>query len=572
MTFLSNLAPRLPREIPGFYYDEDKKRYFKIESHPTAPANAAWAAGNVKKRKAEKAQAQQKRKRQDKLKGCIKPSAVLAHPLVGGRLRREFGVVDYETPVESWAAGLRQKGEVSFLPGRERQPDPPSISCLLVEGGDEAAGLGMAYAAVGGRQLESSYIPTDKDERINFGSDSARMRAPRLSALQSEEIQGGISSIAYHRGSHTMIVASTATSSLDVESRGRINLFQPALAAELPALERDGWFLRQFGSRRPTWLLGETSAYVSYTSPVRGLTIHTVRACPASTSGSGTEALIATSHGIMSFDGEINWVTPKPPANLQLSPSSSRRGNHHHRGGGGTRALLRDVFSVDYSPSNPRVCYAGCRDSRVFRVDMRAPPPGGDAGWDSFRHVSSAAHVRCLDDHRVLVAGPRSAMAIYDTRWAAPRRSSSHPSNSGRNDYRNNNNRHYNNNNNNNNIAQPVVQFPGYSNEAHIQIGLDVTHDAGGPCGSGSGGGGIAAAALGDGTVGIFSLRTGRRLRAGDVDDPRVLKAPGTGAGGVVRALQFQRLPWEKEASLFVGVGPVVKKFTFGVGDGEEDW
>lgn len=476
--------------------------------------------------------------------------------MVGGRLLREFGVVEQETPVESWTTGLRQKGEVSFLPGREQQPDAPSISCLLVEGGEEAAGLGMAYAAIDGRQLQSSYIPTDKDERINFGSDSERMRAPRLSALQSEDIQGDISSVAYHRGSHTMIVTSTATGS--VESRGRINLFQPAPTSELGILESDGWFLRQFGGRRPTWLLGDTPAYVSYTSPVRGLTMHAVRACPAS--GSGAEALIATSHGIMSFDGgraggEINWLTPKPPSNPQ-QPS------HRHGGRGTSGAPPRDVFSVDYSPSNPRVCYAGCRDSRVLRVDTRTPSPGSgsDSGWDSFRHASSAAHVRCLDDHRVLVAGPRSAMAIYDTRWAAPRRS--HP-NSGRNDHRNGSS----NGNGNGNIAQPVVQFPGYNNEVHIRIGLDVTHAAGGLCGSG--GGGIAAAALGDGTVGIFSLRTGRRLRAGDVDDPRALKAPD---GAVVKALQFQRLPWEKEASLFVGVGPVVKKFTFGVGNGEDEW
>ncbi|POS77779.1 hypothetical protein DHEL01_v203825 [Diaporthe helianthi] len=555
MSFLSNLGPRLPSEIPGFYYDEEKKRYFKIESHPTAPANAAWAAGNVKKRKAEKAQAQQKRKRQEKLKGCIKRSAVLAHPLAGGRLLRESGVVDPETPVEGWTAGLRQKGEVSFLPGREHQPDAPSISCLLVEGGDEAAGLGMTYAAVDGRQLLCSYLPTDQEERINFGS-TPRMRASQLAALRSEEIQGDISSVAYHQGSHTMMVTSAATGGLDVESRGRINIFQPVRAADFSDDDPGGYFLRHFGGRRPTWLLGATSAYVSYTSPVRGLAMHTVRACPAPTSGSFAEALVATSHGIMGFDGgradgEIHWVTPKPQGNPQ---QSSRR-----HGGRGTSAPPRDVFSVDYSPSSPRVCYAGCRDSRVLRVDTRAPSPGSASGsasgWDSFRHVSSAAHVRCLDDHRVLVAGPRSAMAIYDTRWAAPQKSQP------------NSDRH-----NDGNMAQPVVQFPGYNNEAHIRIGLDVTHDAGGLCGTPSGGGGIVAAALDDGTVGIFSLRTGRRLRAGDVDDPRVLKAPGTGARGVVRALQFQRLPWEKEASLFVGVGPVVKKFTFGVGDGEDDW
>lgn len=61
---------------------------------------------------------------------------------------REFGVVDPEMPVESWTAGLRQRGEVSFAPGNEQNPDASSISCLLVEGGDEAAGLGMAFAGM----------------------------------------------------------------------------------------------------------------------------------------------------------------------------------------------------------------------------------------------------------------------------------------------------------------------------------------------------------------------------------------------------------------------------------------
>lgn len=83
-----------------------------------------------------------------KLKWCVKRSSLLAHPLAGGRLLREFGVVDPEMPVESWTAGLRNKGEVSFSPGNEQNPDAPSISCLLVEGGDEAAGLGMAFAGM----------------------------------------------------------------------------------------------------------------------------------------------------------------------------------------------------------------------------------------------------------------------------------------------------------------------------------------------------------------------------------------------------------------------------------------
>lgn len=371
------------------------------------------------------------------------------------------------------------------------------------------------------------------------------MRYSRLSALRSEGIRGDISSIAYHEASHKMIVAINNLTDWDTTSppQGRITLFQPLRPGD--DFEYD---VRQYGGRRPTWLLGDTDSYMSYNMAGINLTMHSVRTCPTSASGSGLDALIATSQGIMSIGGpraggEVSWVTPKPTGTAR-----PRSGRNHHQGD-----AVGDVFSVDYHPSSPRVCFAGCRSAKVLRVDTRAPNSSSSGLESAFRHRSSAAHVRCLDDHRVLVAGPRSAMAIYDTRWAKPRRSGG-----GGGNYQGHSSK----------TPQPVVEFPGYNNEAHVKIGLDVTHDAGGI--AGGGGGGVVAAALGDGSVGVFSLRTGRRLRAGDVDDPRVLRAPGE--GGVVKALQFQRLPWEKEASLFAGVGPVVRKFTFDVGDGEDEW
>lgn len=148
--YLARPSPRPPSSPVSLTssLDEEKKRYFKIDTHHTARPDAEWAAGNVNKRKAKKVEAQQKRKREEKLKWCLKRSSLLSDPLTGGRLLREFGVVDPEMPVESWTAGLRQRGEVSFLPGQERDPDAPGISCLLVEGGDEAAGVGMVYAGV----------------------------------------------------------------------------------------------------------------------------------------------------------------------------------------------------------------------------------------------------------------------------------------------------------------------------------------------------------------------------------------------------------------------------------------
>lgn len=57
---------------------------------------------------------------------------------------REFGVVDPELPVESWTAGLRDKGEVSFLDPRTE--DGYTIPCLLINGDDQGSGMGVVYA------------------------------------------------------------------------------------------------------------------------------------------------------------------------------------------------------------------------------------------------------------------------------------------------------------------------------------------------------------------------------------------------------------------------------------------
>lgn len=126
--------------------DEEKQRYFKIESGSTAPSTAAWSIDSVKKRKAEKELAKQEKKRQERTKDLIKRSPALAHPQTGGRLVREFGIIDPELPVESWAAGLRERGEVCLLQHR-RSDDTPNMSCMIINGDDEASGLGVVYAS-----------------------------------------------------------------------------------------------------------------------------------------------------------------------------------------------------------------------------------------------------------------------------------------------------------------------------------------------------------------------------------------------------------------------------------------
>ncbi|KAK7748075.1 hypothetical protein SLS53_001327 [Cytospora paraplurivora] len=522
------------REIPGFYYDEEKQRYFKIESGSTAPSTAAWSIDSVKKRKAEKELAKQQKKRQERTKDLIKRSSALAHPQTGGRLVREFGIVDPELPVESWAAGLRERGEIRFVMHR-RSDDRPNISCMIINGDDEASGLGAAYATPDIHHVIGKYIPTDKNDQINFAITD-EMRASNLGDMRAEAIHlDEITSMAYHKSSNSVIIAALSPSGSNGAIQSQVCIFHPRPSEGLIEDRDSLWYYRQeFGGRKPAWLLGACEHRLLFTSPVRGLTINSVRTFSKSPPGH-LDGLLATSHGIMRLDGDngtedLRWVTPEV---------LGRNYNHN---------MPRHVFSVDYHPSSPgHVFYAGCRDGRIHRIDMRVPLRH-DSDWDWWRHRSAVAHVRCLDDNQILAAGPINAMAIYDVRWGS-RRGPRSGGNSAQ------------------EASQPVVRFPGYKNNAHVKIGLDVTHDVGGVGGLGCGG--VVAAGLDDGTVGVFSLRTGRRLGAGDVDDARKLRAT---AGGVVKAIQFEKMPWERETSLFVGVGDVVKKFSFGVDDDEEEW
>lgn len=165
------------------------------------------------------------------------------------------------------------------------------------------------------------------------------------------------------------------------------------------------------------------------------------------------------------------------------------------------------------------------------------------------RHKSSVAHVRSVGEYGVLAAGPMSAMAIYDVRFTthqhnhqSPQRYGHHPR------------------------PLPVVTFPEYKNEPHLlQIGLDVSDSKGG-------GLGIVAAAQDDGTVGLFSLESGRKLRSSAVDgihaggkQPSGLTGAAAGGGRVIKSLMFQTLPGDRNPSLFVGEGSVVKKYSFGM-------
>lgn len=207
-----------------------------------------------------------------------------------------------------------------------------------------------------------------------------------------------------------------------------------------------------------------------------------------------------------------------------LAPSSSSSGAQHHAG-------PQEIFAQDFQQGNHNVLLAGGRQPALWITDLRDDDP---RRWRATPHDSTVTHLRSVSAHQVLVAGLRSSMSTYDLRFLGrPTPSEQATSRSS---------------------STPVLRFSGYENEAHVHTGWDVCAELG-----------LVAAAQDDGTVALFSLRSGKKVRPG-----------GGGSGGIgrlrtetpIKALMWQRMPRERLPSLWVGEGPLVRKFSLGGGRG----
>ena len=107
--------------IPGFYYDHEKRKYFKIQpNHIATHGPASKYSKAAVKREAEEQREQKRRKvfEQKKGKMTIKRSKVLNDPLAGGwGVTRELGLNDTESTtimMRAWAQGLERRKVSNF--------------------------------------------------------------------------------------------------------------------------------------------------------------------------------------------------------------------------------------------------------------------------------------------------------------------------------------------------------------------------------------------------------------------------------------------------------------------------
>jgi hypothetical protein len=194
-----------------------------------------------------------------------------------------------------------------------------------------------------------------------------------------------------------------------------------------------------------------------------------------------------------------------------------------------------ELFDVTYcrgsgsgsgSDSHPDLLMAAGRQAKVWTADFRMK----EEEWTYFRTPSSVARVWSLGQHGILASGLRSSMGLYDTRFVKQSHAAAVTG------QRTKGAR---------GAAVPLVKYTSHQNEAHVHIGFDVSEKLG-----------VVAAAQDDGTVKLFSLKSGVRLLCPALEAMK-MESP-------IKALMFKTAPGEKNPSLFIGEGSWVRKYSWG--------
>ncbi|KAI0013305.1 hypothetical protein F4779DRAFT_445861 [Xylariaceae sp. FL0662B] len=502
----------MPPQIPGYFYDAEKNRYFKVENSRTAPSNAAWSSDNVKRRKLEDEEAAAANRRMNLNKHRIVRAKAMSEPLTGGFLAREFGELRLDVPAACFARGLVEKGKLPLSDARWNSNT--NIKHMYVAGTDHKTGICTAYATLDELTLISTYVPRDKDGRVHRRLISNYVTPFHHVAPYRELAIPQISDIKYHERSNKILVASRSPSS-EVSTWA----FNPKVTrADDP---------------RPHWLIGHNGVSLYLNMKASGdinfsdYAANTITPAP---NNSNLVCVVGTSRGLASWEysGHMKFASPWGPGQYYISPDA-----------------FRDIFAAVFVHNHRDLVLFGGRPGKLFVGDLRVKADQ----WDHLSLPGPITHVRSTNEHQALVAGLHNTLSIYDLRFTGRNvdvawiGSSSNP-NPNPNDYGTHQPP-----SKRPNASTPVLVFPEYRNLAHIDIGFDYDACAG-----------LVAAAHDDGTMALYSVRSGRRLRSRDVD--RVASARGP-----IQSVQFQTFPGDPTPTLFVGEHSSINAYSFGVDD-----
>ncbi|KAH8820487.1 hypothetical protein F5884DRAFT_826862 [Xylogone sp. PMI_703] len=406
-----------PREIPGYYYDPDKKKYFKIQASNTAPATAPYSPENVKRRKVQDQEAQEVALCLARRQRHIQRSKLLESPLPGGFLVRECGyprssILERILPsnlnktvldLNKLQSARERTSTVNFFV--DRRPDRGPSAIDLYMSGDTGVRVTEFNADEFSDQHSTDRHPSSPQFRQTWN----------LTGHSWAIIRGrdSITSMSVHEGTRHLAISyisgnpSTGIGIMKMASVGDEDI---SVATVLGLVFGPGFSRAE----------GEVDVFSS---------------APAPPSSSSLFAF-GTSHGILQVDKR----------NFGMSWLAS------HSGTGLKESYPPDVFALEYLTTQPSILLSGGRNGIIDITDCRSPEWGSESS--RLRHPSAVARIKQLDDHRIIVAGLNSTLQQYDLRYRARRLQRTGGKTR--------------------ECTRPVLEYPEYRNISTTQTGFDV--------------------------------------------------------------------------------------------------
>ncbi|KAB8074189.1 hypothetical protein BDV29DRAFT_174128 [Aspergillus leporis] len=353
------------REIPGFYYDPEKKRYFKIEASHKATPGAQYSKDAVKRKRKDQAKRQRKVHLTRRVaKEKIKRATFLANPLIGAE--RELGTQYITKSVRQEQCGLLYAGQFhrNQLHQFEPWPDEYSIKHVLR---NQRSGILVASGQRGGESSVSICFPDCDQEKWTYNRTMERVLFKESYRLSSVSL------------SHTGYLLATMDSGPDGDS-----FLAPRM---LPDTDEGGDYRWPPFFSHPVRIRMASSLWCSSPCPVGNVPLFA----------------IGTSDGLHTLEGfGSHWALSKKPFANDVctgKPILHRRMDSSH-------AL---VTSVEWLSAD--VIAAGLKDSAIFLHDLRS---GGTA--TRLQHPHAVQKIRRVDPYRIVVAGLNS-LKMYDIRY-----------------------------------------------------------------------------------------------------------------------------------------------------------
>ncbi|KAI9053874.1 hypothetical protein LZ554_002821 [Drepanopeziza brunnea f. sp. 'monogermtubi'] len=346
------------KDIPGFYWDKDKGKYFAIQSQ--GPAGSAYSAQDVKRRKLrdnrEVTVADERKRQAGRIRRRIQED-----PLAGGILNREHGYGNCFEPARIYASGLVRSGYMVQCDYMVFNPSSIfNVSCQL-EPGSSTVNIRRVFDTeslrfdLGEDSAEGNFEiwPTNIDKITQFhtfGVPTSVCESEDKRSFAFTWLSGATNS-----GIFTGITALGRSSNLDREH---------------PAMVMGPGFSR--GS--------DVSMFCSTPAPLL----------------SSLRFVFGSSHGILSLNNNLvlTWLTPSPKDDLRV---------------------VDDVFALSFLTDNPTILLSGGRKGILTLSDLRAPIT--IFGADKITHPSTITHIQPLNAHQIIVAGLNSSLCQYDLRY-----------------------------------------------------------------------------------------------------------------------------------------------------------